>query len=661
MNLMGRGRTSIIVIVLSLAFQTAVPRLYAQEDRFFYIQRPKLGLRGYYRYVDEERQTPYLKTESTNEKFREGMTIATSGWLGRPDVMAYHLAFEPEWQQESFDQDQDAVNTTRSSDRDTTLLSYDLGATLLKRKPLSLNIFANRKTGQIDLTNARDSDVDSDTLGARLNFRNSTLPVSIALIHREYDQTGFYQWKEDRDEAQATIRHNAKQSVTQLNLRYDKSETTHTTFTPTDISSETLSTEFTNTYDFTGDNRIRLDTLIYNIEAEYDGIDQTTWNLSENLFWTHSKNLLTRYRADYNRRELEDARNEETRLSAALTHHLRDRLTTDLGAAARFDKFDGGRADLYESNLSFLYRRPIPKGNVELGAAYDYGETNRSGTQKIIPTDERLTLSTGTDAFLGKEDIDLGSIVVTDLTGATVYTENIDYQVDLVGPAVRLSRTLLGAIADGQQVLVHYSYQINAPYDDSRFGQQYRFGLELWSFAYLAYTHGRIEQHIRSGEAPNEPLDDVSNTVRLSFVTKWSDTQFLYDQQDRTNDDSSITRRATQRFTISPARTFNLTLMGEIGDSEFTDLDEKERFYTLGTRVNWTPQSWCQFNAIYQRRDISGDLRDELDTEMAGMIKMIYGIWTGSLSYRLRDQDDQQIENSLRRQEVIVRIARRLW
>ena len=429
----------------------------------------------------------------------------------------------------------------------------------------------------------------------------------------------------------------------------------------TDISSETLSTELTNNYAFADDNRTHLDSLIYHMAADYNGIDQTIWNVSENLYWTHGENLLTRYRADYRRREFGDAVNEEERLSAALTHRFQDRLTTDLGVAARFNQFDGGRQDLYASNLGFLYRRPIPKGSVEIGADYDYGITNRMGTQKIIPTDERLTLSTGTDSYLDEEDIDLESIVVTDLTGTTVYSENIDYQVDLVGPAVRVSRTLLGAIADGQQVLVHYSYQIDAAYDDSRFGQEYRFSLELWSFVYLAYAHSRIDQRILSGQPPDDPLDDTANTVRLSFITRWSDTQFFLDRQDRSNDASSVTRRISQRFNFRPARNFFLTLLGDLGDRDFTDLDEEEDFYSLGGSLGWTPLTWCNLDLSYQRRSISGDRRDELDTEMAATAKAIYGIWTGSLAYRLRDQDDQENANSLQRQEVVVQISRRLW
>ena len=656
-----RRKTLIFLLMAGIALQSTASKLCAQDGDRFAIEPPKLGLGGYYRLIDEERKTPDLKTKTINQKFRESVTLETHGWIYHPDLMDFHLAFEPEWQQETFRKNQVAMDPTQSYDTHTTLLDYDLGATLLKRKPVSLDIFANHKTGQIDLSNARDADIDNETLGSRLNFNNPTLPGSIAWIHRRVEQSGFYQLTEDRDEALLALRHNAGKSATRLNMRYNDTETTYATFKTTDLSSKTLSTELSNGYDFTDDNRVRLDSRIYNMQAEYAGIDQTFWNLSENLFWTHSKSLLTRYRADYSRREFGSATTEEERFSAALTHHLRDRLTTDLGVAAVFNDFDGGREDLYESNLGLIYRHPLPKGSLELGAAYDYAVTNRSGSQKIIPTDERLTLSTGTESFLDKENIDPASIVVTDLTGGTVYTENIDYQVGTVGQVVSISRTLLGAIADGQQVVVHYSYQINAAYDDARFGQRYRFSLALWSFAYLTYTHSRIDQEIRSGEPPNDPLDDTANTVRLSFVTKWSDTQFLYDQQERSNDNSSITRSATQRVTFRPANNFYWTLSGNIGDRDYTDLDEEERFYTLGSSLGWTPRAWCHLNLIYQRNGISGDQRDEFDTEMAGTLKLVYGIWTSSLTCRLRDQDDQQNGNSLWRQEIIIQFTRRLW
>ncbi len=661
MILMRNTRTALIILALScIACQTTASRLYAQEGGAFFIQRLKLGLGGYCRLEDEERQTPNHKTEITSQKFRESMILETNGWIYHPNLMEFHLSFEPEWQQETFHQFPSTTGSTETYSKNIPVLAYDVGTTLLKHKPLSLDFFANRKTGQIDFTNTHDSDIESEKFGTRLNYNNPKLPVSIALIHNKFDQTGFYQSEEERDEAYITIRHNARKSVTQLNMLYLDSQTTRTTFDTLDFSTKMTSTELTNAYSITDDNRVRLDSQIYNMQADYNGLDQDTWIMSENLFWSHSKNLLSRYRADYNRHVFGGSVNQETALSSGLTH-LFHQLTTDVDVAAVINKFDGGNEDLYKSNLSFLYRRPIPWGSVELGAAYDYGLTKRSGYQRIIPREERLALSTGTETFLDKEDVNLESIVVTDLTGSTVYTENIDYRVEIAGPVVSISRTLMGAIADGQQVIVHYSYQMDAAYDDSRFGQKYRFSLALWSFLYLTYSHRRIDQDILSGEPPNGPLNDTSNTVRLGLVTKWSDTEFLYDNQDRSNGNSSVTKSVTQRVNLRPARNYFLNFSGSVGDRDFPDLNKNEKFYSVGTSMGWTPKSWCNFSLIGVCNNISGDRRDEVDTEVAATVKLIYGIWTGSVSYRLRDQDDKQNGDSLWRQEVIFYLTRHVW
>jgi hypothetical protein len=652
-------RTALIISILSwFVFYQPASQLYAQDEPGFFIERPKLGLGGYYRLVDEERQTQDLKTETRDQKFRESMTLETNGWIYHPNLLDFHLAVEPELQQETFRQNQVATTQTFSSRRDTSLLAFDVGATLLKHKPVSLNIFANRKTGQIDLTNAQDSDITGETLGTRLDFNNPTLPASIAVIHHKLDLTGFYESDEERDEVHVNIRHNAKKSVTRLNMLINNSETTRTTFETTDILSKTTSTELTNAFFITDDNRVRLDSQVYNVRADYNGLDQNTWIVSENLFWSHFKNLLTRYRADYNRNEFGGFVNEETRLSAALTHHYMDRLTTDAGVAAAINKFDSGSEDLYKSNVSLLYLQPIPWGRVQLGAAYDYAVTNRMGNQRIVPAQERPALSTGTETLLSKENIDLGSIVVTDITGVTVYTENIDYLIDMVGPNVSISRTLMGAIVDGQQVNVHYNYQINSLYDDSRFGQKYQLSLAMWSFLHLAYSLSRIDQDILSGEPPNDPLSDTSHTVQLGLVTEWSDTEFLYNQQDRTNSNSSTTRSVTQRINFRPARNYFINLTGNIGDRDFRDLNRTEKFYSFGTRIGWTPASWCNLSLNYVRSKISSDPRDELDTELSTAAQLIYGAWSGSISYRLRDQDDKQNENSLWRQEAIIQVTR---
>lgn len=657
--------TKIIVLILScIVFQAMASMAYAQENGFFFMERPKLGIDSYYKLAEEIRRTPNLKTKTTDQDIWESMTVATNGWVYHPDLMKYRLSFTPEWRQESFrhtSSDSDGSYTDRQTSR---LLSYDAQTTFLANKPCSLDVFANRSNRQMDLTNTQDSDITTNTWGTRFNFTNSTLPASIAYIKRKYDQTGFYQSREDRDQVQATIRHNAANSATELTVLHDNAvNTTANAITPqiAHIRSKATNTELTNTYFFTDDERVRLDSQIYNARADYSSIRENTWVVSESLFWQHNKDLLSRYYVNYTRHDSNGLVDKETTLSAGLTHHLYDQLTTNLGAMAVFNDYSGGSENLYQPNLSFLYRRPIPHGSVELGAAYNYAVTKRSGGSDVIPTESRPVLKTGEATTLDKENIIVESIVVTDTSGTIVYTENIDYLVQKVGQDVRISRMLLGGIKDGQQVIVHYSYRIDSAYDDTRFGQNYRCSVKLWSFMYLTYTHGSLNQNILSGEPPNYRMDHQYNTVRLRFETKYSETQFLYDKQNRSNGNSCTTKSVSQRIYFRPALNFYFNFSGDLGNRDFTDIDATERFYTVGASAGWTPKYWCDCSLVCLRNKISGDQQDVLYTEVGPTIKLVYGVWTGTISYRLRDQNDRQNHNSLWRQEVYLGINRRLW
>jgi hypothetical protein len=81
----------------------------------------------------------------------------------------------------------------------------------------------------------------------------------------------------------------------------------------------------------------------------------------------------------------------------------------------------------------------------------------------------------------------------------------------------------------------------------------------------------------------------------------------------------------------------------------------------VGSSVSWRPRNWCLFDLNYQRDHISGDRRDELNSEVGTSVKLRYGVWTGGVTYRLRDQSDDKYDDSLWRQEVIFSITRHLW
>ena len=663
MKLFRRILTKYMMPILSgVAIFAMVSVSYARADSFLLIERPKLGLGASYEFEEEKRTIPGIETKTTSHDMLEKVAIETKGWVYHPNLMEYHISFEPEWHQETFRRSQSTVDLTQTNRRDTSVLAYDGETTLFKQKPFSLDIFGNRNTRQIDLSYTQDTDIEGETWGTRLNFTNPLLPASIGFINRQSVQTGFYRSEEDRNDLQVKIRHNVKRSVTELNiLRDDTERITRTTSEFTGITSNTTNAELTNTYFITSDERVKLDSLFYLTQAEYDEIDIETWLVSEYFFWTPRKNLLTQSTFNFNRREANGSEIEEKALNTHLIHRLGDMLTTNLGAGVAFNDFAGGSEDRYRSDLGFIYRRPIPWGSIKLGVAYDYGMTDRNGTGNIILTQEHHVLTTSEETFLKEENVTVESILVTDVTGTIVYAENIDYRIITVGSDARVIRNLMGAIADGQQVLVRYSYRVDAGYDDARFGQDYQLDLELGSFIYMSYSHRRLDQTILSEVHPADRADDTFNSARLRIDTGWSETRFEFEKQDRRSGNSSVTKSVSELINFRPFKSLSFNFSGHYGKREYTDTNKKETFYTLGADIGWTPKWWCTFSLICQKNKISGDQLDMLYTGISPTVKLTYGVWTGTLSYRLRDQEDEQNGDSLWRQEVFFTINRRLW
>jgi hypothetical protein len=635
---------------------------YAFADERFFIERPKLGLGTSYEFEEEKRENPGSDTKTNTHDWIESATIASKGWMYHPNLMEYRFAFQPEWEQEDFKEWTSTPDSTQTSSRDSSVLVYDTGVTFFKQKPCSLDVFANRNNRKIDLSYTQDTDIDYETWGTRLSFTNRTLPGSIGYVNTQTDQTGFYRSHEDRHQLQSTIRHNLKNSITELEILQDVTDlTTYTSSGAIDTDSNTTNSELTNTYFFRGDESLRLDSQFYLNQGDYDDVQIDNWLGSENFFWTHSKALLSQYSLNFNRQEVDDAYSEEKALKALLTNRQDNGLTTNAGARIVYEDFTGGDEDSFGPNLSVLYRKPIPLGNIQLGAAYDYAVTNRNGTGSIIPTEERLVLTTGEEPFLEKENIVIESILVTDVTSTIVYTNNIDYRVQEVGPEVRISRVILGSIKDGQQVIVRYNYRVDAGYDDALLGQEYRFDLDLWSMTYFTYTHRRLDQSILSGYPPVNQVDDTFNNFLLRFVIGWTETRFSYEIQDRENGNSNETRSVSEQVNFRPFRYVSLNFSGRYGNREFTDTNEDETFYTLGTDMSWAPTWWCTFSLVCIRNKIFGDLEDMLDKEINPTVQFTYGVWTASIVYKLMDQEDRDYGDSLWQQRIYFSVNRALW
>ena len=334
---------------------------------------------------------------------------------------------------------------------------YFADATILDPKPYTFYLFGSRTNSVVRSAFAASSDVTTDSYGADLRLKYKILPTTFGYKHVDLDQSGFFDRQDVRDDYRVSARNISGRSNTSLNAIYSDSEQTNEgNTTNLTTSNGTLQ----NTFDIAGNRKISLNSVLTYRLSDTDFSDSSGVRWNEFLNWRHTDKLRTNYNFTYDRSETGDFDSEITSFGAQLTHLLYENLTTTLGGNASFNDFSGGQENSYGPRLDFLYQRKIPKGTLSLNSGWDYQITTREGGDTLVPViDEPQTLFTGVVTLLDNDNVDLNSpIVVTDITGTRVFVEDQDYRIIPRDSFVQIERNVSGAIADGQTVLVDYSF-----------------------------------------------------------------------------------------------------------------------------------------------------------------------------------------------------------
>ena len=625
----------------------------AFAERRFFIERPSLGLGLSYKFEEDEREGPDIKTEKTTETYTEKLEIGTEGWFYHPALLIYTLRLFPEWEQTIQQSDGLEKRTSR-----TFLQGYFTEFTFLQFKPYTLNLFANKQTSTLESSFAQRSRTESDTYGGTLMLKYRILPTIINYNHLKSIQTGFFTSDEDRDEFRISMRHDKKLGDTRLDASYIDSVTT-TNGVP--IRSEAKNAFLNNFYYITKDNNILLSSGLIYRDTQNNLIKSTGYGLSENLHWRHRKNLSTNYSIRYDKDTSGEFSADKKSGEFNLTHLLYENLTTSMNVDGSSSEFTGGSEDLYGAGLNLNYKRGIPVGTLNINIGHDYKMTKRDITQNFLQViDESHTLMDAVVTLLTNKNVVIDSIVVTDTTGTTVYIENVDYTVTEVDSFVRISRTAFGGITNGQGVLIDYRYFSNPAFDYSTTGQSYGVNLNLWSVWMVSYKFNSSKQKFISGTPPDTLTDDSIHTAETELNWKWTTTSLQFEDRQTTN--IPTTRwRVQETLAIKYDRRIFLSLSGHYGELKFKDTGEDEIFYGFNSNVQLVTSRRSRLTLQGFKDKISGALKKNTSLGFSSNFEWFYGIWRMGISYRFLNERDDIFNETHRNNYILFEIKRTLF
>ncbi|MGD2096426.1 MAG: hypothetical protein PVG35_02535 [Desulfobacterales bacterium] len=620
--------------------------------RYFHLERPKIGLGLSYEFEEEKTKADGSATTDTSHEFRERLPIEASGWAYHPALCTFTLGVVPEWSQTKRN-----VDPGPSASDHVFVPSYAADAFFLEPKPYTVHTFASRREIKLRSAFSQPTDTTIDKYGSDLRLKYKILPTFVKYTHTDLDQSGFYDSNGEREDFQLSSQHVTKNSTTALDSNYSDDDRTSGGDT---ARVKTFDNNLGNEYYFTGDQRKYLFSRLRYRWTDNDSQESQEYGLSENLYWRYTDKLWTNYLFSYDERDTDAFDTRTTAFRANLQHLLYENLTTSVATGFRLNDFTGGEENAYDGDLNFLYNRDIPWGVLTLRSGWNYRYTTREGNEaEITVTDEPHVLTTGVATLLDNPNVDLDSIFVTDVTGTIAYIENVDYTIAEVGSFVQISRTTVGAIANGETVLVDYNFESDPAFDDTVFNQAYGIQFFLWNALTLAYGYQHADQNIVSGPPPENKIDDTTNRAEIRFNLGWTDTRLTYEDRDRSSGTSTRTWLASQTFRIRPLRRVAFYVTGTYGETDFTDVGQDQKQYGGSSRLLWRPTGWCRFRAEGFYNKISGDVEDSIDTNFTAVLELSYRIWRGSAGYyynRSGSSDAYRIRNAL--QFDIIRI---LW
>jgi len=649
-----RRHAVLLSAILLVLFRGIVPPDNASAEyggRNYSIARPQLALDLSYDFESEKREGPYIAEENDSHALKERVDLQTSGWGYHPAFLTYTVGLSPEWEQTTETPDPGRRNT-----RNSFLLGYSFDLTFLPEKPYTLNLFGRRQRSVLTSSLAARSETESDTYGATLMLKSRVLPTTLGYIHTTLDQTGFFDSEESRDEIRLQTRHEEKSNDTNLAATYTAVDRTSL---GTTINTENFFGGVQNSYRITPDNRILLNSNLTYRWSESNFFSSSGITMSEYLNWRHAKNFRTNYNIMHTRDSAGESSIDTTSASAGFSHLLYENLTTSGSLNAR-NSSQG--EDTYGGDLNFNYQRRIPWGTLYASTGHDYKVTTRSvGEVFLHVIDESHILRTGEVTLLNNKNVDIPSIVVTSADRSIVYLLDTDYRIEILGTSVRISRIPLGAIADGQPVLVNYTYLSNPAFDDATYAQSYGVGLYLWSAWRIDYRYSNSKQDFLSGIPPDVLNETTTQTLDTDLAWRWTTTRLTWEDTESTAGVSLRWWRASENLSFRPGDEVFLALSGNYGETTLKETNSVEKFFGFGSQLQWRWSNWSKLSIEGSYAKTDGTSNRTVDKAAAARLEWVYGIWSGEFSYRFLNEEDRIGDQSRNRHSAYAAIKRTLY
>lgn len=628
---------------------TAFAPCAAAADIAYVVERPTINLSLEFQKKDENRSGPGVdpRNEQT-DTFWQRLELRSRGWLYDPDLLLFSFGLEPQWKQ----QDTTASDMFNRGDSDN-FLGYFLDAHVLRQKAHSFKVFLRQSRNEFNSTLSPDNVTETDIARAVWLVNSKLFPTTVSLEKNDTKFEDFFSTRNDSDILRLESKYTSDKH--QLNLLSEYVDQLRQIDVQV-FDVDRFLTNVNSNYAFS--DRARLTSTIFNLASESELSDSKSFLWSERLMLKHRPNLRTDYTVRFDSRQNENFKSDTRFLSAAVEHQLYENLTTRLELYSSADEFNDGEIDIGEVDLDFRYNRDILIGMLTVTSGYAHRlEDNNIDAESSQVLGESRTLVGTTPEFLSRSNVELNSIIVTNITKTITYIEGIDYVLTVVGQSAAIERRVFGGIADGETVLVDYVFATRAPFEADRRSARFGVNVDLWRTLRLYYNFSGVEEDLISGTRPSDLSDDRIQRVGASLRWRWSTTTADYEFRDTVR--TPLIRRRIQQtlaFRATPSISFGVS--ASYAETDFKESGSDSRTVGVAGNLRWDLGRWGRFEIDAFSRDIDGRSQKTQSDGLISKWSIRYGDWFGFVRYEYLDESDDLTVQTRDRRLVTVRISR---
>lgn len=200
-------------------------------------------------------------------------------------------------------------------------------------------------------------------------------------------------------------------------------------------------------------------------------------------------------------------------VNAGATYQPAERFSATLDALASASRSTALDADLIGLNGSLNGWQGIGFGEIAANYGVNWFKRDQTANEPFGQVvGERHVLPGLAWVPLNRPQVVPGSVVVSNVQRTQTYAEGRDYLLRVIGLVTQIQRTIEGAIVDGQEVLVDYSYDTGGTYGLTEFDNaiDLTWRLKQYFSIYARYTD--TSPRLNYG-APTAPLNPATTTL----------------------------------------------------------------------------------------------------------------------------------------------------